>query len=208
MRRLGDEEHAASALRPFSAANEGLASAESPAMIEAAILFTDLRRSTALASALAPPALFDAINRSLSAQAGCVRRWGGTVVKFTGDGLLANFRGRGRAHLALRCALELQQDSAAREPDLPIGVGVAEGVVMKGLIGEPGNQLFDVIGATVHLAARLCASAQDGETVITPRLMRAAGLPLERARTRMVELRGFDQPFDAICIPAHGGGNR
>src|SRR5688572_1443498 len=129
-------------------------------MVEAAILFTDVRRSTALAATLPAPALFEAINRSLSAQAALVRHWHGSVVKFTGDGLMAGFHGRGRAHFALRCALALQEN-LAHSGDLQIGIGAAEGLVMHGLIGEPGAQLYDVIGATAHLAARLCSAAAE-----------------------------------------------
>ena len=170
-----------------------------PVMLEAAVLFTDVRRSTALAGSLPAPALFDALNVSLSAHAMLVRRWRGSVVKFTGDGLLATFRGRGRAHFALRCALDLQARFPATS-EMPIGIGVAEGLVMQGMLGEPGNQLFDVIGATVHLAARLCGSAGEGEVVVPPRLLRSAGLPISRHRTEAVHLRGFDKLFECVFI--------
>ena len=201
-RRTDDRANRMAALVPEQGRAWAEAHGQSPVMSEAAILFTDVRRSTALASTLPAPALFDAINRSLTAQAAIVRRWQGSVVKFTGDGLLADFRGRGRAHFALRCALALQEDLARRShpEDLPIGIGAAEGLVMKGLIGEPGSQMFDVIGATVHLAARLCAIAQEGEVVVTPRLARSAGLPIPNRRTEVVKLRGFDKPFECVFI--------
>lgn len=175
-----------------------------PVIAEAAILFTDVRRSTALAAELPAPALFAAINDSLSGQAAIVREWGGAVIKFTGDGLMAEFLGRGRSHFALRCALALQARLATAR--LRIGVGVAEGLVMKGLLGEPGNQLFDVIGATVHLAARLCSAAHEHEVVATPKLVRAAGLPLARAEARSVRLRGFEKLYECVFIPPPPGG--
>ena len=174
-----------------------------PVMLEAAVLFTDVRRSTALAATLPAPELFAAINRSLSAQAAVVREWRGAVIKFTGDGLLADFRGRGRSHFALRCALALQERFSGAD-DMRIGVGVAEGLVMKGLLGEPGSQLFDMIGATVHLAARLCSTAGEGEIVATPRMVRAAGLPLSRSRTQSVQLRGFDKLYECVFISPPG----
>ena len=170
-----------------------------PVMMEAAVLFTDVRRSTALAAILPAPALFEAINNSLSAQATVVRRWRGSIVKFTGDGLIADFRGRGRCHFALRCALELQERFPAGS-EMPIGIGLAEGLVMKGMLGEPGNQLFDLIGATVHLAARLCGSAEAGEVVAPPRLVRSAGLPIARQRTESVALHGFDKLYECVFI--------
>ena len=175
-----------------------------PDLAEHAILFTDIRRSTQMIASRPLPEWFEAINRSLSDQGAIVRRAGGSVVKYTGDGLLASFRGRGRAHMALRCAIELQQlDQAADYRDeLRIGMGLAEGVVMSGLIGEPGGQQFDVIGATVHLAARLCAIAEAGEIVASPRLISAAGMTgaMPPAR-RTVQLRGFPTPVEYIPFP-------
>jgi adenylate cyclase len=123
------------------------------------------------------------------------------VVKYTGDGLLASFRGRGRAHHALRCAIALQELDAGAEyrDDLRIGIGLAEGVVMGGPIGEPGGRQYDVIGATVHLAARLCAVAEAGEIVTTPRLVRSAGMTEGmRPAARSTTLRGFPEPVEYV----------
>ncbi len=176
---------------------------EAPALSEHAILFTDIRRSTQLVSTLPLPQWFASINHGLTEQGAIVRHCGGSVVKYTGDGLLASFRGRGRSHLALRCALMLQEpDQVARYRDaMRLGVGLAEGLVMSGLIGEPGRRQFDVIGATVHLAARLCSIANEGEIVATPRLVRAAGMagPMPAA-TRTVHLRGFSAPVDCVSF--------
>ena len=174
-----------------------------PQLSEQAILFTDIRRSTELAASVPLPEWFQAINRSLSDQGTIVRHAGGSIVKFTGDGLLAAFRGRGRSHLALRCGLALQnldRTSPYRET-LRIGVGIAEGLVMSGLLGEPGRQQYDVIGATVHLAARLCSIANEGELVATPKLVRAAAVPRAAARpTRSVNLRGFPAPIECVSF--------
>jgi len=176
---------------------------KSPQLSEQAILFTDIRRSTELAASVPLPEWFQAINRSLSDQGTIVRECGCSVVKFTGDGLLAAFRGRGRSHLALRCGLALQKlDRTSPYRDtLRVGIGIAEGLVMSGLIGEPGRQQYDVIGATVHLAARLCSIANEGELVATPKLVRAAAVPQASARpTRSVNLRGFPAPIECVSF--------
>lgn len=177
----------------------------SPMLSEHAILFTDIRRSTQLLATRPLPDWFEAINRSLSDQGARVRAAGGSVVKYTGDGLLASFRGRGRAHHALRCAISLQELDADAEyrDDLRIGIGLAEGLVMSGPIGEPGGgRQYDVIGATVHLAARLCALAEAGEIVTTPRLARSAGMAEGiRPATRSTSLRGFPEPVEYVSFP-------
>ena len=171
-----------------------------PAMIEQAVLFTDLRRSTHLAVSLGPRKLFECVNVALSAQAQVVRQAGGSVIKFTGDGLLATFRGSGRNHLALRCALALQPLSAAPGA-LPFGMGLASGLTITGFIGESDQQHYDVIGATVHLAARLCALAASGEVVATAQASRLSGLGADRCNDLgEVAVRGFDAPIHCVAF--------
>lgn len=186
--------------------------AESTSMIEQAVLFTDLRRSTTLAVALGPLRLFERVNAALSAQAQVVRRCGGTVIKFTGDGLMATFRGSGKNQLALRCALALQPLSGTPlvadmapspgKPDaLPFGIGLAAGLTITGFIGEPEQRHYDVIGATVHLAARLCALAGAGEVITTAQINRHSGISQDRRQDMgPVEVRGFDAPIDCVSF--------
>jgi adenylate cyclase len=174
-----------------------------PHLSEQAILFTDIRRSTELISSVPLPEWFAAINKSLIDQGVIVRESGGSIVKYTGDGLLAAFRGRGRSHFALRCAMALQRldATAPYRETLRVGIGIAEGLVMTGLVGEPGRQQYDVIGATVHLAARLCSIASEGEIVATPKLVRAAAMPSAQVqRTRAVNLRGFAGPIECTSF--------
>jgi class 3 adenylate cyclase len=175
-----------------------------PGIAEMAVLFTDIRRSTEILSTIPLPEWFAAINRSLSDQSEIVHENGGSVVKYTGDGLLASFRGRGRAHMALRSAAALQEldRKAGYRDTVRIGIGVAEGLVMTGFIGVPGLQQYDVIGASVHLAARLCSLAAEGEIVATPRLVRSAGFDgAMPPQARSVKLRGFEAPIECVSYP-------
>lgn len=172
-------------------------------LFEAAVLFTDVRRSSDLITRTAARDYFRTLDRLLSAQAAQVRRFRGAVVKYTGDGLMAVFRGMGRSHLALRCAAELARDPVQRLH--PYGVGVADGLVLAGLVGASGDlgsrSQYDVIGATVHLAARLCALAGQGEVVATRSAHAAARLDWPRLRHESaVPVRGFPAPVDCVVF--------
>lgn len=164
-------------------------------MFEAVVLFTDVRRSTALITQNAPEAYFNLLNHTLGSQSRLIETFEGSVIKYTGDGLLAVFRGMGRSYLALRCALELTR--ASNQAVVPYGIGVAHGLVLAGFIGNPQRddgrrQHYDVIGATVHLAARLCSLAEAGEVMTTPTLVAGAHVSgLRPTRTDSVALRGF-----------------
>jgi adenylate cyclase len=172
-------------------------------LFEAAVLFTDVRRSSDVITRLPPREFFGLLNRTLSAQARVVRRFEGQVLKYTGDGLIAVFRGMGRTYLAMRCAVELAAGSSEASL-LPYGLGVAEGLVLGGLVGSDdgaSSQQYDVIGATVHLASRLCALASPGEVVATGAAHTAARLRGHGERAMpAVEVRGFPHPVDCVAL--------
>jgi adenylate cyclase len=172
-------------------------------LFPAAVLFTDVRRSSDLITRTPPRDYFRLLNETLSAQAALVRSFRGAVVKYTGDGLMAVFRGTARAHLALRCATALARSEAGDR--LPFGVGVAEGLALAGLVGDSAaagqRRQYDVIGATVHLAARLCAMAGEAEVVTTRAVYAAARLELPRLRLdEAVTVRGFPAPIACVAF--------
>ena len=172
-------------------------------LFDAAVLFTDIRDSSRLINQMAPRQFFHVLNNVLSEQTLCIQDGQGSVVKYTGDGVMAIFRGMGRSYLALRCGLELA--AMSRRQSLPFGVGIAQGLVLAGLIGDASRigrrRQYDVIGATAHLAARLCARAEAGQVVVTSNVNAVA-----RVRTptpqpfEKVSIRGFALPVDCVAF--------
>lgn len=172
-------------------------------LFDAAVLFTDIRDSSRLITHMAPRDFFELLNAVLSEQTARIEAAQGSVVKYTGDGVMAVFRGMGRSYLALRCGLELAAMSSGGR--LPFGVGVAQGLVLAGLIGDARRtgqrRQFDVIGATAHLAARLCARAEPGQLVATSSINAVAQVRTPAPRPiEKVSIRGFDSPVDCVAF--------
>ncbi|HSI44293.1 MAG TPA: adenylate/guanylate cyclase domain-containing protein [Methylotenera sp.] len=172
-------------------------------MFDAAVLFTDIRRSSEVITSMPPREFFQLLNKSLSMQAKIIKQFEGSVVKYTGDGVMAIFRGMGRSYLALRCGLELAHH--ASENSLPYGIGVADGLVLAGFIGDSNQagqrQQYDVIGATVHLAARLCSMASSGEVIATNKINSRARLATSDVRPiGTVAIRGFEVGIDCVAF--------
>lgn len=171
---------------------------------EAAVLFTDIRRSSDLITRVPPREFFQLLNRALCAQARLIDAFDGQVIKYTGDGLMAVFRGRGRAYLAVRCALELAASEA--QAVLPFGIGVADGLVLAGLVGAtaeggPQRQQYDVIGATVHLSSRLCSLAGAGQVMATRTVYASSRQQSPWMRTMGgLTVRGFPSPIDCVVL--------
>ena len=167
-------------------------------LFDAAVLFTDMRGSSDLVTRTAPHEFFHLLNATLSAQAAVVRACGGEVVKYTGDGLLAVFRGASRAWQALRCATDLAREAGH---ELPFGLGVAEGPVLAGLVGPEGlHRQPDVVGAAVHLAARLCALADAGEVLTTSAVRDAASWREGVQDVGPMLVAGFPAPVACVAL--------
>lgn len=157
------------------------------------IVFTDIVGSTAITQRLGDRAAM----RVLDLHDGLVRaalgRHAGREVKHLGDGIMAAFAA---AVDAVRCATSIQAGfrDAARDSAEPVRVriGLASGV--------PVERQGDFFGATVQLAARLCAYAQPGQTLastsVTALCKEVAFLDLGD-----VVLKGFEQPTRAHALP-------
>ena len=172
-------------------------------MFDAVVIFTDIRGSSQLIREMPPQAFFENLNALLSAQAALVRTHHGAVVKYTGDGLLAIFRGMGRSYMALRCGLEIA--SLNGKHPFPFGIGIAQGLVLADFIGDSAQEglkrQYDVIGATVHMSARLCELASAGEVVATQGLNKSARImsPMPRLMTGVV-VKGSNVETDCIAF--------
>ena len=172
-------------------------------MFEAAIVFTDIRRSSELITQMPAREFFKLLNQSLSMQAAHIREFEGSVIKYTGDGLMAIFRGIGRSHLALRCALAMAD--ASSQKIFSYGTGVAAGLVLAGLVGDSNRsgqkRQYDIIGANVHLASRLCNLANAGEVIATKKIYSSARFNHPSLRSiGSVSVRGFAVAIECVAF--------
>src|SRR4029077_13144125 len=137
------------------------------------VVFSDLVGSTALAARMDPEDLGEVISAYQRCVAETVRRFGGFVAKYLGDGVLVYF-GYPRAHeddaeRAVRAGLELIQAVGGLNSSAPLKtrVGIATGLVVVGdLIGSGEAQERGVVGETPNLAARLQSIAEPNAVVI------------------------------------------
>ena len=125
------------------------------------IMFSDIRGFTAISEHLTPKQTFNFLNEYLSRIAPIIRRHGGFIDKYLGDGIMAIFPGR--VDDAVLCALDMIQEirkmnlDREREGLAPIatGTGIHSGTMMMGTIGEAERMQTTVIADSVNLASRL-----------------------------------------------------
>ena len=141
--------------------------------IRAAILCTDLRDFTALSEVTEPHVMIAALDAWFDRVAGAVHAFGGEVLKFIGDGVLAIFPvtgapgdsngDRGACEAALNAIVasragmvHLDQARQAQGlPPLPFGAALHFGEILWGNIGAADRLDFTAIGSAVNLVSRL-----------------------------------------------------
>jgi len=134
----------------------------------AAIIFTDVARSTELLYELGPERYEGVRRRHVAHLRAALHEQGGREVKSLGDGLMAIVPS---AAGGVAAAAAMQQRTAAQAQaariDLRIRIGVAAGDVVE----DEG----DYYGPAVVEAARLCPAATGGEILLTDLVRRLAG---------------------------------
>ena len=136
--------------------------------VQAAIWYSDLRGSTALAEKLDAETFLEALDIYFEATAGAVMAEGGQVLLLIGDAVLAIFPVEagdmaGACAQALRANERARRDmaainaqrEAAKAPPLQFGLGLHIGELLFGNIGTRERLQFTAVGRAVNVAARL-----------------------------------------------------
>lgn len=126
-----------------------------------AILFSDIRNFTSMSESMTPQHTFDFVNGYLQKVSPEIRNYGGIVVKFMGDGILAIFPDN--TDNCLKAAIAQQRKLIEYNLELKeqgfqpirIGIGIHVGNAMLGVIGEASRMQGDVLSDAVNLASRL-----------------------------------------------------
>lgn len=167
------------------------------------VLFCDLVGSTEIAARMDPEDLREVINVYHRRVAKTVRRFGGFVAKYMGDGILVYFgypqANENDAELAVRAGLKLVTKVTELCPrpgvTLQVRVGIASGLVVVGdLIGSGASQEQAIVGDTPNLAARLQSLAEPNSVLIADSTHRLVKSLFDYRELGPVPIRGFPKP--------------
>ena len=156
------------------------------------VLFTDMVASTQHAAATGDERWRAVLHRFGEITAELTQRFGGTVVKSTGDGHLATFDGPTQA---IRCAEALRADAETLGIEVRAGIHTGECE----LLGD------DIGGLAVHIAARILGQAGAGEILVSRTvrdLVVGSGTGFEDRGS--VELRGVPGTWQLLAVDRHG----
>jgi class 3 adenylate cyclase len=172
------------------------------------VLFADVVHSMDIAATVGPERLREIMTELVERSGDVVRRYGGTVDKFTGDGIMAVFGAplalEDHAVRACLAALSIQQEAkrlAAEVQerdgvDLQLRVGLNSGQVIAGEIGS-GSFGYTTIGDQVGMAQRMESVAPPGGVMLSASTARLVEGAATLGDPGLVQIKGAEEPVPA-----------
>ena len=172
------------------------------------VLFADVVHSMDIAAAVGAERLREIMTELVNRAAVVVQRYGGTVDKFTGDGIMAVFgapvaledhavraclAALGVQDEAKRLAEEVQRRDGA---DLGLRVGLNSGQVIAGDIGS-GSFGYTAIGEQVGMAQRMESVAPPGGVMLSESTARSVDGAAALGEPEMVHIKGIEDAVPA-----------
>lgn len=181
-----------------------------------AILFTDIVGFTKMSEKLNPSKTLTLLSQYQSIMVDCIFRHNGTVDKFIGDAVMANFgtpvSSPTDAQNAFLCALEMNQRLAEWNQEREAGgldavqhrIGIHFGHCAVGNIGHEKRTEYAVIGDAVNVASRLCDACKELDTnfVVSRQLLDETDLDVHGILVTDFALRGRAERLDVYKIDA------
>ena len=178
---------------------------------DVAVVFVDLRGFTEFSDSSAPEDVMHVLREFHAAVAACIDAAGGTIERFTGDGVMVFFNAPEPLENPCRVALEFAR--AARDAagllakrwalegfSLNVGLGVTYGYATVGAIGYEGRIDYGAIGSVTNLAAQLCAESGAGEVLVQQRVIALAGDGFAVASATLYALKGFREAVSSALV--------
>jgi class 3 adenylate cyclase/tetratricopeptide (TPR) repeat protein len=180
------------------------------------VLFADVKGSMDMAEQVDPDEWRQIMQRFFSLLSDGVRRFEGTVDKFTGDGIMALFGApiAHEDHAARACFAALHIGELVNEYatelrrgrglNFSVRVGINSGEVVAGAIGAEGKLEYTAVGHTVGLAQRMEALAEPGKTYLTEHTAKLAEGYLKLKDLGEFEVKGATHPIGVFELIGAG----
>ncbi|ACK42497.1 MULTISPECIES: CHASE2 domain-containing protein [Dictyoglomus] len=142
------------------------------------VIFADIRNFTYYSDLRKPEEIVEILNEFFALAIEVIFKYGGTVDKFMGDAIMAIFGAPiyygDFVERAVYSSLEIQRRLKELQknwelkgyPKFEVGIGIATGEALVGIVGPSQKIEYTAIGSTVNLASRLESIAKGGEILI------------------------------------------
>jgi class 3 adenylate cyclase len=183
------------------------------------VLFADVVHSMSIAAAVGAERFREIMAELVNITTAVVKRYDGTVDKFTGDGIMAVFgapvgledhavraclAALGVQEQAQRLAIDVQERD---DVDLQLRVGLNSGQVIAGEIGS-GPFGYTAVGEQVGMAQRMESVAPPGGVMLSTSTARLVEDAATLGESELVQIKGADVPVPARRLLGMGDRHR
>lgn len=184
------------------------------------VMMADLRGFTSISENLSPEIVTDMLNHFLGEMTEVIMNYGGTVIEFIGDAILAVFGAPvKREHSeddAVAAAITMQNQMAKvnkynkenNYPFIEMGIGIHNGEVFLGNIGSEKMMRYNVIGQAVNLCSRIESYSVGGQVLISKETMKRMYSPVGINKTFSITTKGIAETVPVCEIIGIGGSYR
>lgn len=176
------------------------------AEVDVAVLFADMRGSTAIGTKLASAEYATLLNRFYREASRVLLGGASWIDKVVGDEVMALYvpsMGPDYRARAVHAGVKLLEAFGYRKgerPWLQVGVGVNAGPAFVGKVGAEGVQQVTALGDTVNVAARMQSQAAPGELLVSLDLYAVVAEEYAVAEQRALLVKGHDEPVEVRVL--------
>jgi adenylate cyclase len=179
---------------------------------EVTVLFSDIRGFTALSETMPPNDMATLLTDYFTEMVDCVFRNEGTLDKFIGDAVMAQWGApigaKEDPDKAMQAAIEMMREldklnekwKEEGRPQMQVGIGLNHGEAFAGNIGSERRLEYTVIGDTVNTASRLCSAAGPREILISEDMKKALKKKPKLVECPPMELKNKTQPVKVYKV--------
>lgn len=169
------------------------------------VLFADVVQSMYIAATLGPERLREVLTALVDRSMTVINRYGGTLDKFTGDGIMAVFGApiSLEDHALRACLAALEILDASRQlaaevnrldgVDLQLRIGLNSGVVIAGDVGS-APLAYTAVGEQVGMAQRMESAAPPGGVLLSESTARLVEHATTLGPSELVSIKNAEEP--------------
>lgn len=175
------------------------------------ICFSDLKGFTQASEKMEPETTVKLLNEYFAEMTTLIFKYGGTIDKFIGDGILIFFGDpinyENHAERAVKMAIdmrnkiqELRKHWLEYGSNIDICSGINTGYVTVGNVGSAAQMNYTVIGHEVNIAHRLQLEAKVSQILITSNTLAGLKNMVETEEIKNVKLKGIYSPMTVFNV--------
>lgn len=184
---------------------------------ELTVMMSDLRGFTSLSEELEPEAVTTLLNFYFGKMADVINQYGGTIIEFLGDAVLAVFgaplASKQQTESAIAAAILMQNTMGEVNrfcekngyPALEMGIGIHRGEAFIGNVGSEKMMRYNVLGRIVNECSRIESYSVGGQVLVSKEALRCVDCPVEVHNHMEIAAKGVAKPVELSEVIGIGG---